>query len=538
MKALTIAGIAARSLSKLGEAAGAAGAAGGLIAAVAAVGILSSKFAGFLDKGHTIADVLGKAAASASTFQNALNQTNGVVDESVRRSTAMSLQQSGLADSFAKSGVSLSTLTDLVTGSDAAWQQQASSWAASGQVGLTLVTSLGKTREQFKKAVTDAQALDSATTSLTNTTQQYTAEQIAAAQALGMTVPAYVAATGAATSNAAATKAATQQMVVQNDAAGLLKQALDSLAGKQLSISEAETALGESIQNVTTVLKANANTININTAAGTNNRKAIEGAIEALRNKQQADVAGGRTQAQASAEYNKGRDALLKAVAATDGATSSTYKYAAANSAAIPQVADVATKVANLRSQISKIQSKNVHITQQGAVDARNEVQRLRDAIAALQGKTVTLVFDQVIHGSAPGQLNAGKLVQGATGGLIDGAGTGTSDSNIMRVSKGEFIMPADVTAAMLPTLQAMRSSSATTPSLSGMRAGGLQNAGDGGDTITIVQYISGTVVTENELWNKGIAEIDKRRRRLGQPGIVSSPGAPMRGVTLGSEIG
>jgi hypothetical protein len=107
-----------------------------------------------------------------------------------------------------------------------------------------------------------------------------------------------------------------------------------------------------------------------------------------------------------------------------------------------------------------------------------------------------------------------------------------------MRVSKGEFIMPADVTAAMLPTLQAMRSSSATTPSLSGMRAGGLQNAGDGGDTYDIKVYVAGTVVSQIDLENAMIEGIDKRRRRKGMRGIIDSPGAPMRGVTLGSEIG
>lgn len=43
-----------------------------------------------------------------------------------------------------------------------------------------------------------------------------------------------------------------------------------------------------------------------------------------------------------------------------------------------------------------------------------------------------------------------------AGGGLIDGLGTGTSDSNLARVSDGEFIMNANATRRNLATLQAM----------------------------------------------------------------------------------
>jgi hypothetical protein len=55
-------------------------------------------------------------------------------------------------------------------------------------------------------------------------------------------------------------------------------------------------------------------------------------------------------------------------------------------------------------------------------------------------------------------QQNPGWTPQYAGGGVVSGPGTGTSDSILARLSKGEFVMPAWVTDRMRSTLEYMRS--------------------------------------------------------------------------------
>lgn len=55
-----------------------------------------------------------------------------------------------------------------------------------------------------------------------------------------------------------------------------------------------------------------------------------------------------------------------------------------------------------------------------------------------------------------PGPHHRKELPGAATGGLIGGIGTGTSDSNVLRVSRGEFVVNEQATRANLKLLQAL----------------------------------------------------------------------------------
>ena len=103
------------------------------------------------------------------------------------------------------------------------------------------------------------------------------------AGALGTTGDAYLNAKLAADQQANSTKAATLAMQIEGDTAGLLKTALDGLAGKSLSIGEAETHYAQSVTAATDALKQNGNTVALNTAKGQANRSAIEQVAEANR---------------------------------------------------------------------------------------------------------------------------------------------------------------------------------------------------------------------------------------------------------------
>lgn len=74
-------------------------------------------------------------------------------------------------------------------------------------------------------------------------------------------------------------------------------------------------------------------------------------------------------------------------------------------------------------------------------------------------------LLGQIAHISAPVVIHTGGLsglltgpTKKATGGLLTGPGTGTSDSIPIMASNGEFVMPADATKQNLGLLEAMRS--------------------------------------------------------------------------------
>lgn len=58
--------------------------------------------------------------------------------------------------------------------------------------------------------------------------------------------------------------------------------------------------------------------------------------------------------------------------------------------------------------------------------------------------------------GALPGQVGVGAFMQYATGGWVQGPGTGTSDSILARVSNGEFVMSASAADRYGPLLEAM----------------------------------------------------------------------------------
>src|SRR5690349_24998026 len=70
-------------------------------------------------------------------------------------------------------------------------------------------------------------------------------------------------------------------MQLENNAAGLLKQALDVLNGKTLDVSSAQTAAASATLQVVDALKRNGTSLSLNTEKGVANRQAIEAKVRA-----------------------------------------------------------------------------------------------------------------------------------------------------------------------------------------------------------------------------------------------------------------
>jgi hypothetical protein len=133
---------------------------------------------------------------------------------------------------------------------------------------------------------------------------------------------------------------------------------------------------------------------------------------------------------------------------------------------------DNATQAGYTRDQVQTLidkygatpKSVTTSIEQQGAEAVQ---QKLGDILTVLQdiAKPGWQAVVNFLAGNTSMPLG-GTPGGGATGGLINGVGTGTSDSNLMRVSAGEYIVNAAATSKFLPMLNAINAP--------GMAAGGL----------------------------------------------------------------
>jgi hypothetical protein len=122
----------------------------------------------------------------------------------------------------------------------------------------------------------------------------------------------------------------------------------------------------------------------------------------------------------------------------------------------LPQaVANISNRLAPIFSQLSNVLSPI--LTDVGSALG---IALVNGVIAAVKARWAS-AGDQVLSGGAPIGGPGGGIGSNAAGGLLGGRGTGTSDSNLAWVSRGEHIMPARAVAqpGVLALLEALRRS-------------------------------------------------------------------------------
>jgi hypothetical protein len=102
-------------------------------------------------------------------FKNALVSSKGAIDANVLSMVSLKLQQDGLADKAAKSGVSLADLTAAVVGTDAQFNALAKSWQAAGDPSGFTLAKLSALHIQFKDGAKSAAQENAALAQLTGT---------------------------------------------------------------------------------------------------------------------------------------------------------------------------------------------------------------------------------------------------------------------------------------------------------------------------------------------------------------------------------
>ena len=402
-------------------------AAGGMLAlniAAGAIGILIT-IASLAFTAHAAAAQADQSAVNDLT--DALIRSNGVMDENARKTVADSLQAAGAGAAYRELGGTLSDLTlaasgdapalervnatmataktnaalasYAVDGGNVIWKKYGDNVAvvngALGAAGVTLATSTQKQK--------DYAALMATTTSGTAT--------LTTATLLGM---------NAQQQSESANK--TQVATIKT-----LNAAMDEELSRELSLAGATSNLDQATLTMNTTLKANKLTMDGHTQAGIDDRRAIEGVVGSLQAQRDANIKAGDSNAQATVKYGAASAALLDQTGKMYGTTSQAYKYMK-QLLAIPP--DVKTDLA---------------IT--GDVPAKAKIDAVQFKIDHLPGNKVIDIAVKWANSaySVSGINPATHLPVGfAGGGPIDGVGTGTSDSNLFRGSKGEHVLTAD----------------------------------------------------------------------------------------------
>lgn len=421
---------AAASSAAAGEAAAVGWSAmlGPIGAVVAGVGILATAFLG----AHS-ANV--QATQDVNDYTNALERSNGVINESVRDLVARKLATSGALAASVQLGFGAKELTNAVLGNGPALEKsrtQIALWASTlnkgsldytGKYGSQMRDALDKVRSALggqssalQKSIIQARLYNADTKKSADATKSVTDATNAQASALGVTNSAYQAAEAAARKSTRQARQQTIQWQLENDAADLLTQSINKLNGATDNWQQAKNAFQQGLVSLVQGFQAGSKSIKgLSSDAITNRGNLQQLAVQA------EDAAAKYGQFKKSTEA--GRQELIKLRA-----------QIIANAIAHGADAKAVTAYIDKLIKIPKsIPPTKLQVDDRDALETINKVQY---AIDHINGNVS-------VHATGSGATG----VLHAAGGYISGAGSGTSDSIPAWLSNGEFVVNAHQTA-------------------------------------------------------------------------------------------
>jgi TP901 family phage tail tape measure protein len=229
--------------------------------------------------------------------------------------------------------------------------------------------------------------------------------------------------------------------------ADALKSALDALIGVHLTADQAADNYQQKLNDLSKALRGNGVSLDNLTQKGRDNKAAIRDAIQATLDLRDARAREGASEAEQRGILDAGR-LKLESVAKQYGLTKAQLdKYLA--------------RLGDTPATVSTV------LTLKGQEVALGKILDLNRALNGLKDRTIKVLLDPraLNNGTPVGTSSAGTPTKGnplagftahATGGLIDGPGTGTSDSILARLSTGEFVVKASAVKHNLPLLKAI----------------------------------------------------------------------------------
>jgi hypothetical protein len=261
------------------------------------------------------------------------------------------------------------------------------------------------------------------------------------AAALGATSSAYLAAQIAARKSAEQTRQQTVAWQLANDAANLLQQTLDKLNGKKQTYAQANNAFQQQLVGLQKQLKGGSKELRGLSEAAIANRGNLLQLIQGA--EQTAGAYGTMTKSTEAgrAKLAELRTQIINNAVAQGANRVEVTKYVDSllkiPKKVPPTKADVDktaadAKIKTLQAQLDAVRQVAPVLVGADATQAQNTIRALQAQIDALHGKTIDI--NQQIHS---------RQEHKATGGQINGPGSGTSDSIPAMLSNGEEVVTA-----------------------------------------------------------------------------------------------
>lgn len=401
-----------------------------------------------------------QAQEEINGLTDAIKQDSGAVGDNTRAYVANSLEKSGALDAARNLGINLQTLTSAALGNAAAQQAVGAAlddakakFAAAGGAHLNLAAEAavgtGANQKLTQSILTVQSAITGTTGALGQAKQAYVNQQaalginttaanaaaVAQAKLYGLTgtdgVNAYLAAQQAAEQNTKQSEQQTLQYQLENDAASLLAQTLDKLAGKSLGYAQAQNAFDSALTNMGDHITATGKKVHFTTTSIMN----MSSASVALRGQLLNQVTSAEQTAEAYGKMRgsseAGRQELIK------------LRQEIIDNAVAHGVDRQA--VTNYIDSVLKI-PKSVPPTklQIDAAAAKAALEAYKRELIALTKQRYVINIDQVTHG---GYANVGVVGSGTTvkarasGGPVDGPGAKGVDSQLLWAAPGEWVI-------------------------------------------------------------------------------------------------
>ncbi|HJQ00078.1 MAG TPA: phage tail tape measure protein [Jatrophihabitans sp.] len=389
-------------------------------------------------------------------FTTAIQQDSGALGENTKAAVFNALQKQGAVAAAKQFGISLSDLTDASLGNADAlakvnavldqWKRASiDSGAAADNVTsgaddgadayYKLRDAIGGTNSKIKEAVTGYQDSKAALGQNATVTSEAAQANKDLAASMVYTVDASGNLVQGQQQVGSTVNDTTEAMVQQKTAAELLKDALDTLNGVNLSVETTTNAFLDSLDQISSTVDANAKSfgdsgkaMSQNTAEGRRNREQLVNIIQAAKDQAQATAD--------SVAAQEGMTAGLQAGNAQLKANEDRIRAAARAAGLSNEAVDALIKSIGQLATVKA--APEVSITDSATAKIRSikaQLKELSGAVVYTEVVTSTTA-GATLHGQQAGERTQRK----ATGGIIDGPGTGQSDSVVIRASKGEFM--------------------------------------------------------------------------------------------------
>ena len=321
---------------------------------------ISARTAGLAAAGIGLALTIAGAAFAAWTAKNeeakqstqeyaqALRETNGVIDDSVRALAARKLQEAGALDAANKLGVSYQLVTEAALGNEAAISQvneaikeyrNQSTYRQGG--GGQVLTEEG----QAWKTLSDA--IQGQSGALGEAIEKERQFQEAASRT-----------GGAAEQNQRAVQNLSKSYEAQKEVMDALLKATQEYGNELLALSGSEIGLEQAIDDASDALKKNGKTLDINTQKGRNNKQALDTIAKSGMSLIKTLVEQNASTDKVTAAQKRASDAFV-AAAVKAGMTKKAATELAAAYFALPPAKE--TKVSAPGAAESKARVENLH---------------------------------------------------------------------------------------------------------------------------------------------------------------------------------